>query len=248
MKKILPALVIGAIVLSLAAAGCGGDPAAATVTSFLKALQGGEDSRAASLCYDKYSLSEITGALSGGVRAADVRVVSVSPVEDANVRKSGTPVSPIESVKERVEGPAAEIENRYKPLLAEAEARLGNAKAEMEAAQAQLAYSAETYGRGMPQYYAEQRRIANIQPRIDKAQAEVDTLNAQKQAEIQTLESTAEEQYKSEKAARDKKLAANSIELPSVKVAVELSSAGSKHARTFTVILEDSAWKLYTAK
>jgi hypothetical protein len=161
----------------------------------------------------------------------------------------GHTIKAVPTVQERTAASLAEIDKRYKPLIAAAESQLTDVKAEMAAAKAQLEYSRATYfGPGARQIYKDEYRVVSIQPRLDQAQAKFDTLNAQKQAEVQALEATAREPYDSEKKASDKAFAAGSVTLPASKVAVELATGSSKDKRTFTVVRKDGAWRLYDAK
>ena len=235
------------IVACLSAAGCGGGPGA-NVSAFLNQLSDGNQQTASSLCYDKYSFQEMREALDEDARSASVRITSVNEEGRKKLRRQGYQLKTVATVEERLAGPKADVEARYKPLLDAARSDLDDASRELAAAKAQLDYSRVTYGPNMPQYYAEQRRIAAIQPRVSRAQSKLDTLNAQKQAELQALQSVAEQQYGSEKAARDKALAANSVSLPATMVGVELANGKSVERRDFVLAWYGGAWKLYSQK
>ena len=238
-------LAVFLTVVCISAAGCGGGPGA-DVSAFLNQLSDGNQRAASSLCYDKYSFQEMRDALGDEARSVSVRVTSVNEEGQKKLRRQGYQLKAVSTVEARLAGPNADVEARYKPLLDAARSDLDDASRELAAAKAQLAYSRVIYGPKMPQYYAEQRRIAAVQPRVSRAQSKFDTLNAQKQAELQALKSAAEKQYGSEKAARDKALAANSVSLPATLVRVELVNGKSVEPRDFVLASCGGAWKLYS--
>ncbi|MHB8895000.1 MAG: hypothetical protein ACYC99_07475 [Candidatus Geothermincolia bacterium] len=245
MKKtyLLPALTV-ALVVAVGLAGCGSGPAA-SLNSFLSALRNADDSGATASCYDKESYKDLTEGLEGQVYGAKISVISVKEQGDQPVREKGYVARDVPTVEERMAAPLAEIEGRFKPLLDQANAVLSNATAEYNNAVAMKDYAAITYGRNMPQYYQEQVRINSAGPRMHSAQARVDELNAAKQAEIAALKAGAEEGFKKDKAAREKELASNSIELPTCEVSAKLVQGGSSQKCTFTLV-EDGKWKVYS--
>jgi len=238
-------LAVALLMAAALAAGCGGGPGAG-VSAFVKQLGAGEVQAASSMCYDKYSFQEISDALGGEARAADVKIVSVSEEGERELRRQGFELKPVPTVDERLAGPRAEVEARFKPLIDAAGSDLQDAQRELAAARAQLEYSRVTYGPNMPQYYAEQRRIAAVQPRVSRAQSKFDTLNAARQAELQALTAGAEQQYKTEKEKRDKALAANSLPVRAATVDVKLVVSKSADARRFVLAWSDGAWKPYS--
>ena len=237
--------IIVLLIASLLAAGCGGGPGA-SVSGFVKELRDGDEQIASSLSYDKYSFQEMRDALGVEVRVADVKIVSVNEEGERKLRRQGYELKPLPTVDDRLAGPRAEVEARFKPLIDAAGSDLEDAQKELAAAHAQLEYSRVTYGPNMPQYYAEQNRIAAIQPRVSRAQSKFDTLNAQMQAELQALTTTAEQQYKAEKAVRDKALAANSVSMRSAVAKVELAGGKSSETGEFVLAWSDGAWKPYS--
>ena len=240
------ALMLVALVLAgLAASGCGGGPAGG-VSSFMGQIQSGKEQAASELSYDKYSFNQIKDALGTGARTDSLKVVSVSEEGSRRLRRAGYQLKGVPSVANRLAGPRAGVEARYKPLLDAAASDLSDVQLELATAKAQLAYAKVPYGANMPQYYAEQKRIAAIQPRVRGAQSKFDTLNAQKQAELVALTSTAEQQYKTDKAAHDKALAAHSVSLPAATVTVELVDGKSTSGGSFVLAWTDGTWKPYS--
>jgi len=238
-------LTILAAVICLVLAGCSQTPAG-NLNTFLGALHAGDLKAAARQSYDTASLEATREALGADVGDAS-RAVSVGAATTALVRKAGYSPPAVSSMADRLKGTVQDMDNRFRPLLDKANAELGNVQKERQAAEEQLVYAGITYGKHMPQYYAEQSRIGAIIPRLNAAQAKVDTLNAQYQAELQVHTSAATEQYKKDAAEAKKKLAANSVEVPAVKIAVEFGAKSSGGNRTFTVV-QDSGWKVYSCE
>lgn len=238
--------VVACAVLALVfvLAGCGNTPEA-RLNAFLEAMRNADKTAAARYCYDKSSYNEISEALLGQLSGAEVKVISARDEGDKAVRERGYKVKDVATVEERMAGPQAEIEGRFKPLIDQANAVLSNAQAEYNNAVEMKKYAAITYGTNMPQYYAEQVRINNALPRVRNAQAKVDQLNAAKAAELAALKAGAEEGYKKDKADADKALSQNSIDLPAYTVKVDLKQGGSVQHRTFTLV-EDGVWKVYS--
>lgn len=230
-------LLIGAAALILAAAlasGCSSSPAD-QVTGMLEALKARHDTEASAFCYDEYSFRQIEEGLGEAVRPKDVRVVEVESLGNEDVRKQDYEGKKVQTVEELLSGPQAELDARFKPLLEVANAELASVQLEYDTAVRQLQYAAETYGRNMPQYWAEQTRIRGITPRLQRAQAKVNELNAAKQAELDGLKKNALEQHDKQQAAHDKDLERTSASLPAWLVEVRLGT-GKDASRTFVVV------------
>jgi len=240
-------LLLAVILLTAAvlAAGCGGGPGA-RVSSFVKELGAGNEQAATSQSYDKYAYQEIVDALSGAARTSSVKIVSVDEEGARKLRIQGYEIKAVPTVEARLDATRAEVEARFKPLIDSARSDLEDAQKELAAARSQAAYAKVTYGPNMPQYYAELSRIAAIQPRVSRAQSKYDGLNAAKAAELQTLTTKAEQDYASEKAARDKAFAAHSAPTRAAVVQVDLAGAKSSQVGEFVLAFSDGTWKLYS--
>jgi len=244
MKKIHPFTVL-IILAALLFAGCGVSPAS-SVNGFLSALRNSDKTAANNLSYDKVSSASMTDVLEDEVYGTTAKIGTVVEKGPQKVREKGYKAKVVESVESRMAAPRAQIENRYKPMIDQANAVLSNTQSEYNNAVAMKNYAAVTYGPRMPQYYAEVQRINNILPRMHNAQAKVDTLKAQQQNEIAALKAGAEEQYKQEKSAGDKDFARHSVTLPESSVAVELVLGGSAQHRTFRAVKDGGKWKVYS--
>ncbi len=245
MKRISPvAALAAAFALALGLAGCGSGPAD-RLKGYLDSLRNADAKSAASYCYDDVSSRDMAKGLEGQLYGTEITVLSVDECGQRSVRRKGYRIKKVASVKERMAGPLAEIEQRFKPLIDQANAVLSNAQAEYNNAVEMKKYAAVTYGTNMPQYYAEQVRINNALPRVRNAQAAVDRLNTAKQNEIDALEAGAEAGYRQDKSDSDKALARNSCRLPAFEVKVKLVQGGSAQRRTFTLV-EDGDWEVYS--
>ncbi len=246
MKKAFPLSIAAVIfVTSLAVAGCSDDGPSSGLNDFLSALRDGNRTLALTRCYDKNSFQSISDGLEGITLSGAMKIGDVKENGVQQVRKKGYSEKKVTSVQALLKGPKADLDNRYKPLVDKANAELGNTQKELAAAVAQLAYSADTYGRDMPQYYAEQVRINAVKPRVNRAQAKVNQLNGQYQAELQELTANAEAQHNLEKDEREKALAKNLVSLPTCDVEVVFGRRNSTDRKLFKLV-KDIKWKVYS--
>jgi hypothetical protein len=244
LRRILIALTAAATIVVMVS-GCGSGPAD-SLNTLLDSIRNADRAAAVKQCYDKYSYAAVDEALQGQVYDTNIKVVSVTENGSQPVREKGYSQKAVASVDDRIAGPLAQIEARYKPLIDQANAVLTNANMELKQAREMLTYAAQTYGRNMPQYYTEQQNINAAIPRVRNAQAKVDLLNSQKQNEIDALRAAAQEQYKTEKQASDKDFDKHSVRLPTSTVKVELTQGGSSQKRSFTLVMDGGVWKVYS--
>jgi len=244
-------LVTAALVILFSAAlqGCGGSSAGSTVGTFLNQLKAGQKKAARAVCYDDISYKEMTDKLTDSIYAMDVTIVSSTRATTAEVRKQGVPLPHVQSVEERIAPRMAGIDARYKPLIDAATSELNDAQAGLKAAEAQLAYSRVTYAnQGRSQIYKDENLVVAARARVSRAQSKLDTLNSQRQAEVQAVRAPAEAQFKSDMDAHQKELASATIALPVSRVQVVFSGdQGSKQTSSFTVVNTHGVWKVLSS-